>query len=69
MRYREHRVQPEDVAIITLFVIGLVAVAVGPALTILMDRGGAPVASSGNISAGMFVALNDNAASRHRRVA
>ena len=54
---------------IALFVIGLVAVAVGPALTILMDRGSATVTGSGNISAGMFVALNDNAAARGRRVA
>lgn len=54
---------------IALYLIGLVAVAVGPALTILMDRASARVTSSGNISAGMFVALNDNADARGRRVA
>ena len=54
---------------IALFMIGLAAAAVGPALTILMDRNTTSSAGPGAGSAGMFVAVNDNAASAARRAA
>lgn len=51
---------------IALFIIGLAADAVGPALTILMDRASVASSTTGNTSAGMFAALNDNADARGR---
>lgn len=54
---------------ITLFVIGLAAVAVGPLLAIFVaDRVGPDASAFETASAGMFVALNDNAA-RSKRIA
>lgn len=54
---------------IALFVLGLVAVAVGPALAILTDRAEAAPPLSATTSAGMFVAINDNARASYRRAA
>ena len=54
---------------IALFVIALAAVAVGPALTILMDRASVASSTTGNTSAGMFAAVNDNADARGRLAA
>lgn len=54
---------------IALLVIGLAAVAVGPALTILMDRASVASPTTGNTSAGMFAAVNDNADDRGRLAA
>ncbi|WP_407526766.1 hypothetical protein [Methylobacterium oryzisoli] len=45
---------------IALFLAGLAAVAVGPALAILTDRLGL-AAPAEQAAAGMFVAVNDNA--------
>lgn len=45
---------------IALFVLGLAAVAVGPMLALLTDDA-ATAAANETASAGMFVALNDNA--------
>ena len=59
----------KELLVIALFVIGLAAAAVGPALTILMDRITTNSAEPGTGSAGMFVAVNDNAASAARRAA
>jgi hypothetical protein len=54
-------------AMIALFVLGLAAVAVGPMLALLTDDAAPSTADTG--SAGMFVALNDNARSEARRAA
>lgn len=55
---------------ITLFLVGLASVAVGPLLALAMDsRTSHEPASAEAISAGMFVALNDNAALAAKRAA
>lgn len=54
---------------IALFVLGLAAAAVGPALTIILDRRASVQAGPGTNSAGMFIALNDNATAATRRAA
>ncbi|GJE18533.1 hypothetical protein [Methylobacterium marchantiae] len=54
---------------IALFVLGLAAVAIGPALALLTDRAEAAPPVSGTTSAGMFVAINDNARATYRRAA
>ncbi len=46
---------------IALFFLGLAAVAVGPALAFLVNREGMTASDDCAISAGMFVAVNDNA--------
>lgn len=52
-----------------LFLAGLAAVAVGPALALLTDRASAATSTSAAASAGMFVALNDNAPAATQRAA
>ncbi len=54
---------------LALFILGLAAVAVGPALAILTDRSEAASSVAGTTSAGMFVAINDNAQASYRRAA
>ncbi|MDO9426061.1 MAG: hypothetical protein Q7T93_04455 [Methylobacterium sp.] len=53
---------------LALFLLGLAAVAVGPALALLTDRPASNAPASGT-AAGMFVAINDNAKASHRRAA
>jgi hypothetical protein len=54
---------------IALFLAGLAAVAVGPALALLTDRLGLEASAENNAVAGMFVALNDNAQVARRNAA
>ncbi|MBY0296573.1 MAG: hypothetical protein K2X71_11105 [Methylobacterium sp.] len=54
---------------IALFLAGLAAVAVGPALALLTDRLGLEASAENNAVAGMFVALNDNAQVARRHAA
>jgi len=54
---------------LALFLLGLSAVAVGPALALLTDRAESNAPDSGTTSAGMFVAINDNARASYRRAA
>jgi hypothetical protein len=55
---------------ITLFLAGLASVAVGPLLALAMDsRTSHEPTANEAISAGMFVALNDNAALAAKRAA
>jgi hypothetical protein len=55
--------------VIALFLLGLAAVAVGPALALLTDRAESAETVSGTTSAGMFVAINDNARASYRLAA
>ncbi|WP_156389587.1 MULTISPECIES: hypothetical protein [unclassified Methylobacterium] len=54
---------------LSLFVLGLAAVAIGPMLALLVDEEASGPAAADTGSAGMFVALNDNALSTARRAA
>lgn len=54
---------------IALFFLGLAAAAVGPALTILLDREGSTGPTGHADSAGMFAAVNDNATALATRAA
>ncbi|WP_156387795.1 MULTISPECIES: hypothetical protein [unclassified Methylobacterium] len=54
---------------IALFILGLAAAAIGPAMTILLDRDDAVASTTDTASAGMFVALNDNATVKARAAA
>ncbi|CAA2106140.1 hypothetical protein MBUL_03539 [Methylobacterium bullatum] len=54
---------------IALFILGLAAVAVGPALALLTDRPESAPPVAGTTSAGMFVAINDNAQASYRLAA
>lgn len=45
---------------IALFFLGLAAVAVGPALTLLLNREDTTASEAHTASAGMFAAVNDN---------
>ena len=47
-------------AMIALFFLGLSAAAIGPALTLILDREGSTTPTGHATSAGMFVAVNDN---------
>lgn len=54
---------------IALFLLGLAAVAVGPALALLADRPASKAPASTTAAAGMFVAINDNTKASRRRAA
>ena len=54
---------------LSLFVLGMAAVAIGPMLALLLDEDTTGPAAADTGSAGMFVALNDNALSTARRAA
>ena len=54
---------------IALFFLGLAAVAVGPALTLLLDREDPAATDAYAGSAGMFAAVNDNAYASATRAA
>jgi hypothetical protein len=52
-----------------LFILGMAAVAIGPMLALLIDDETARSVTRDTASAGMFVALNDNARSAGQRAA
>jgi hypothetical protein len=54
---------------LSLFVLGMAAVAIGPMLALLIDDEAAPPVAADTGSAGMFVALNDNTRAPVRRAA
>jgi hypothetical protein len=59
----------EACSMIALFILGLAAVAIGPALALLTDRAESAPSVTGTTSAGMFVAINDNAQASYRLAA
>ncbi len=72
VRYQRHRKRNRTghPPMITLFLAGLASVAVGPLLALAMDsRTSHEPTANEAISAGMFVALNDNAALAAKRAA
>lgn len=60
VRYRVHRNALRTTPMIALFFLGLAAVAVGPALTLLLNREDTTASEAHTASAGMFAAVNDN---------
>jgi hypothetical protein len=54
---------------LSLFVLGLAAVAIGPMLALLIDAEATGSSGADTGSAGMFVTLNDNALQTARRAA
>ena len=54
---------------LSLFILGLAAVAIGPMLALLIDDGTAGPAAADTGAAGMFVVLNDNVRDPVRRAA